>query len=88
MTLQPGEEIGLGKHEGHDQVIRVEAGRGGAILDGTEHNVLNTSDSEPMRLCTLYSPPEHLDGTVHATRADADEYETSTATTDPQPARA
>lgn len=91
MTLQPGEEIGLEKHEGHDQFIRVEAGRGVAILDGerhdledgvavviparTEHNVLNTSDSEPMRLYTLYTPPEHPDGTVHATKAEADEYE-------------
>jgi mannose-6-phosphate isomerase-like protein (cupin superfamily) len=91
MTLQPGEEIGLEKHEGHDQFIRVEAGRGVAILDGeqhplkdgvavvipagTEHNVVNTSDSEPMRLYTLYTPPEHPDGTVHATKAEADEYE-------------
>jgi mannose-6-phosphate isomerase-like protein (cupin superfamily) len=91
MTLQPGEEIGLEKHEGHDQFIRVEAGRGVAILDGerhdladgvavvipagTEHNVVNTSDSEPMRLYTLYTPPEHPDGTVHATKAEADDYE-------------
>jgi mannose-6-phosphate isomerase-like protein (cupin superfamily) len=91
MTLQPGEEIGLEKHEGHDQFIRVEAGQGAAILDGerhaledgvavvipagTEHNVINTSDSEPMRLYTLYTPPEHPDGIVHATKADADEYE-------------
>jgi len=91
MTLQPGEEIGLEKHEGHDQFIRVEAGRGVAILDGerhaledgvavvipagTEHNVVNTSDSEPMRLYTIYTPPEHPDGTVHATKAEADEYE-------------
>ena len=91
MTLQPREEIGLEKHEGHDQFIRVEAGRGVAILDGerhdledgvavvipagTEHNVVNTSDSEPMRLYTLYTPPEHPDGTVHATKAEADAYE-------------
>lgn len=91
MTLQPGEEIGLEKHEGHDQFIRVEAGQGVAILDGerhpledgvavvipagTEHNVINTSDSEPMRLYTLYTPPEHPDGIVHATKAAADEYE-------------
>jgi len=91
MTLQPGEEIGLEKHEGHDQFIRVEAGQGVAILDGerhvledgvavvipagTEHNVINTSASEPMRLYTLYTPPEHPDGIVHATRAEADEYE-------------
>ena len=91
MSLQPGEEIGLEKHEGHDQFIRVEAGSGVAILDGekhvledgvavvipagTEHNVINTSDSEPMRLYTLYTPPEHPDGIVHATKAEADAYE-------------
>ena len=91
MTLRPGEEIGLEKHEGHDQFIRVEAGEGVAILDGerhalsdgvavvipagTEHNVINTSASAPMRLYTIYSPPEHPPGTVHGTKAEADEYE-------------
>lgn len=91
MTLQPGEEIGLEHHDGHDQFIRVEAGEGVALLDGeehkledgvavvipagTEHNVINTSKSEPMRLYTLYTPPEHPDGIVHATKAEADEYE-------------
>src|SRR5690349_24594592 len=74
MTLQPGEEIGLEKHEGHDQFIRVEAGQGVAILDGeqhrledgvavvipagTEHNVINKSQTEPMRLYTLYTRSE------------------------------
>jgi mannose-6-phosphate isomerase-like protein (cupin superfamily) len=91
MTLQPGDAIGLEKHEGHDQFIRVEAGQGVAILDGehhalgdgvavvipagTEHNVINTSAREPMRLYTLYTPPEHPDGIVHATKAEADAYE-------------
>lgn len=91
MTLQPGEDIGLEKHEGHDQFIRVEAGYGEAILDGelhmledgvalvipagTEHNVINTSPSEKMRLYTLYTPPEHPDGIIHETKAEADEYE-------------
>lgn len=91
MTLQPGEEIGLERHEDHDQFIRVEAGQGVAILDGeehkledgvavvipagTEHNVINTSSGEPMRLYTLYTPPEHPDGIVHATKAEADDYE-------------
>lgn len=91
MTLQPGEEIGLERHEGHDQFIRVEAGEGVAILNGekhtledgvavvipagTEHNVINTSADRPMRLYTLYTPPEHPDGIVHATKAEADEYE-------------
>ena len=91
MTLQPGEEIGLEHHTGHDQFIRVEAGEGVAILDGeqhvladgvavvvpagVEHNVINTSATEPMRLYTLYTPPEHPDGTIHATKAEADDYE-------------
>jgi mannose-6-phosphate isomerase-like protein (cupin superfamily) len=91
MNVQPGEEIGLEKHEGHDQFIRVEAGEGLAVLDGeehrledgtalvipagTEHNVINTSKSEPMRLYTLYTPPEHPDRIVHRNKAEADEYE-------------
>lgn len=91
MTLQPGEEIGMEHHDDHDQFIRVEAGEGVAILDGekhaledgtavvipagTEHNVINTSTTAPMRLYTIYTPPEHPDGTVHATKAEADEYE-------------
>ena len=91
MTLQPGDEIGLERHEGHDQFIRVEAGEGVAILDGerhalgdgsavvipagSEHNVINTSRTEPLRLYTIYSPAEHPDGTVHRTKADAEEYE-------------
>lgn len=86
MTLQPGEEIGLEQHEGHDQFIRIESGTGVALLDGekhvlsdgvalvipsgAEHNVSNTSKNEPLRLYTLYSPPEHPDGTVHRTKAD------------------
>jgi mannose-6-phosphate isomerase-like protein (cupin superfamily) len=91
MTLQPGEEIGMEHHEGHDQFIRVEAGEGVAILDGeehrledgtavvipagTEHNVINRSATEPMRLYTLYTPPEHADGLIHETKAEADAYE-------------
>ncbi len=91
MTLQPGEEIGMEHHEGHDQFIRVEEGEGVAILDGekhrledgvavvipagTEHNVINTSQTAPMRLYTLYTPPEHPDGIIHETKAEADAYE-------------
>ena len=87
MTLQPGEEIGRETHEEHDQFIRVESGTGSAILNGekhrlgdgvavvipagVEHNVVNTSRDEPLRLYTLYSPPEHPDGTVHRTKRDA-----------------
>jgi mannose-6-phosphate isomerase-like protein (cupin superfamily) len=86
MTLKPGEEIGLEKHEGHDQFIRIEAGTGEAFLDGrrhalcdgvsvvipsgVQHNVVNTSKTEPLRLYTLYGPPEHPEGTVHPSKSD------------------
>ena len=91
MTLKAGEEIGMEHHTGHDQFIRVEEGEGVAILDGerheltdgvavvipagTEHNVINTSTVASLRLYTLYTPPEHPDGIVHKTKAEADEYE-------------
>ena len=91
MTLRPGEEIGMEHHDGRDQFIRVEAGEGEAIIDGerhrlrdgwavvipsgAEHNIVNTSRSEPLRLYTIYSPPEHPDGTVHRDKREADEYE-------------
>lgn len=87
MTLQPGEDIGLETHRGHDQFLRIEAGRGivrlngvehpiedgSAIVvpDGVEHNIINTSKDEPMRLYTIYSPAEHPDRTVHHTKEDA-----------------
>lgn len=90
MNLRPGEEIGQEIHEGHDQFIRVEGGRGVAILAGkehtltdgialvipagVEHNVINTSADSPLRLYTLYSPPEHPDGTVHRTKRDEREH--------------
>lgn len=85
MTLQAGEKIGEEVHT-LDQFIRVEEGEGKAILDGVEHkiedgtvivipagcrhNVINDSD-KPMKLYTIYSPPEHKDGVVHPTKADA-----------------
>ncbi len=85
MSLKPGEEIGTETHQ-LDQFIRVEAGRGTARLNGveyplgdgtavvipagTEHNIVN-SGHEALKLYTIYSPPEHKDGTVHATKQDA-----------------
>ncbi len=91
MTLLPGDEIGLEKHDHGDQFIRVEAGTGIALVDGqrhelsdgvavvipagAEHNIINTSDDTPLHLYTLYSPPEHADGTVHRTKQEADEAE-------------
>jgi mannose-6-phosphate isomerase-like protein (cupin superfamily) len=86
MTLRPGEEIGRETHAEHDQFIRIESGTGIVELGtarhelsdgvavvipaGTRHNVINTSKSEPLRLYTLYSPPEHKDGTVHHSKKD------------------
>ncbi len=91
MALKAGEEIGSEKHGDVDQFIRVEAGQGVAVLNGenyeladgvavvipagTEHNVINTSTSELLKLYTIYSPAEHPAGTVHKTKAEADAYE-------------
>lgn len=87
MALKPGEEIGEEIHSDRDQFFRFEAGRGEVWIDavchqvkpddavivpaGARHNVVSTG-SEPLRLYTIYGPPEHLDGTIHATKADAD----------------
>ena len=86
MTLQPGDEIGSEIHADHDQFIRVERGDGVVMLGGVkhrlsdgvavvvpagvEHNVINTSRNEPLRLYTLYSPPEHPPATIHRTKQD------------------
>lgn len=85
MSLMPGEEIGEETHQ-LDQFIRIEEGNGVAVLNdveyaveddytivipaGVKHNVRNTGD-ERMKLYTIYSPPEHKDGVVHQTKADA-----------------
>lgn len=87
MALQPGDDIGAEVHAEHDQFIRVEAGQGLAIIGeeefaladgmavvipaGSLHNIINTSASEVMKLYTVYTPPEHKDGKVHPTKADA-----------------
>ena len=87
MSLKAGEEIGEEVHAGHDQFFRVEKGRGDVVIDGktssvksgfamivpagAKHNVINTGD-KLMRLYTLYAPPEHVDGVIALTRADAE----------------
>ncbi|OGI95816.1 cupin [Candidatus Nomurabacteria bacterium RIFCSPLOWO2_02_FULL_36_8] len=87
MSLKPNEDIGEEIHQ-LDQFIRCEKGQGKAILDGvpneitdgfvvvvpagTKHNIINTSVTEPLQLYTLYSPPNHLDGTIHKTKVDAE----------------
>lgn len=85
MSIEPGENIPKEVHD-LDQFIRIEAGEGKAILNGeefslkdgsvvivpkgTEHEIVNTG-GEPLKLYTIYTPPEHEDGTVHKTRAEA-----------------
>lgn len=86
MALRPGEEIGEEVHEDRDQFFRVEQGEGEVWIDGHQskirsemaivvpagarHNVKNTG-GQPLKLYTLYGPPEHVDGTVHVTKAEA-----------------
>lgn len=86
MALKPKEEIGAEVHR-LDQFFRVEEGSGEAVLDGvrtairagfavivpagTNHNIINTG-VVPLKLYTLYAPPNHRDGVVHPTRADAE----------------
>lgn len=86
MSLKAAEEIGEEVH-GLDQFFRVEEGTGEALLDGvrtsiragfavlvpagTRHNIINTG-ALPLKLYTVYSPPNHRDGVVHVTRADAE----------------
>ncbi len=85
MSIEPGDEIGEETHS-LDQFIRIEKGSAKVILNKTEeheveddyaviipagacHNVINTGDV-PLKLYSVYSPPEHKDGTIHATKAD------------------
>lgn len=87
MALQPGEDIGAEVHDDHDQFFRFEEGEGKVIVGddewevgdgdavvvpaGTNHNVINMSKDKLLKLYTIYSPPEHPDGTVHKTKAEA-----------------
>ena len=87
MALRPGEEIGEEVHDDHDQFFRIEKGKGEVLIDGVKtkvkadfaiivpagarHNVINTGD-KALRLYTLYGPPQHRDGIVRATKAEAD----------------
>lgn len=93
MCLKPGEEIGMEIHNDVDQFFRIDAGEGKVIANeqefaisdgfaivipaGTEHNIVNTSETEDLKLYTVYSPANHPDGTIHVTKAEADEYEES-----------
>jgi mannose-6-phosphate isomerase-like protein (cupin superfamily) len=87
MTIPPAEEIGEEVHEGNDQLLVIVEGECEAVLDGrtsrvgpnqlvlvkagTRHNFINTGQA-PLRLVTVYAPPEHAPGTVHQTKAEAE----------------
>lgn len=91
MTLPVGGEIGSEIHAENDQFFRFEAGHGKVIIDGNEyevadgdaiivpagaeHNVINTSETEMLKLYTIYSPAHHKDGIIRATREEAEENE-------------
>jgi len=90
MALVPAEEIGEEVHDDRDQFFRIEAGSGVVVIDGrrhdikaddaivipagARHNVINTG-TVPLKLYTIYGPPEHRDGIVRATKADAESNE-------------
>lgn len=87
MSLLPNEDIGMEVHEIVDQFLRIEKGEGKVILNGeehlikdgsaivvpagTQHNIINTSSTNPLKLYTVYSPAHHKDRTIHATKEDA-----------------
>jgi mannose-6-phosphate isomerase-like protein (cupin superfamily) len=91
MRLKPGEEIGEEVHDDVDQFFRFEEGSGAVVIDGVKHpvedgsavvvpsgarhNVVNTSKNMDLRLYTIYSPPEHQDKVVRATKKEAMEKE-------------
>ena len=93
MDLKVGEEIGMEVHKKVDQFFRFEKGQGKVIIDndeyevgdgsaiivpaGSNHNVVNTSQDQSLKLYTIYSPPNHPDGTVHKTKEEAEVYEKS-----------
>jgi mannose-6-phosphate isomerase-like protein (cupin superfamily) len=88
MTLRPREEIGMEVHPDNDQFFRFEKGQGKCVIDGNEydlkdgvavvvpsgsqHNIINTSDKEELKLYTIYSPAHHKDKVVRATKAEAE----------------
>ena len=100
MSLAPNEEIGMEVHPDNDQFFRFEKGQGKCVIDGNEyevgdgfavvvpsganHNIINTSDTDDLKLYTIYSPAHHKDGIVRVTKeeAEANEAEFDGATTE------
>ena len=91
MSLKPKEEIGLEVHADNDQFFRFEKGQGKCIIDGNEysvsdgtaivvpaganHNIVNVSETESLKLYTIYSPAHHKDGIVRASKEEAEAQE-------------
>jgi mannose-6-phosphate isomerase-like protein (cupin superfamily) len=91
MSLKPKEEIGMEIHADNDQFFRFEKGTGKCIIDGNsyeladgsaivvpagaKHNIINTSETEDLKLYTIYSPAHHKDGIVRATKEEAEKKE-------------
>lgn len=87
MSLAPNEEIGMEVHPDNDQFFRFEKGEGKCIIDGNEydvkdgtavvvpagaqHNIINVSEVEDLKLYTIYSPAHHKDGIVRTTKDEA-----------------
>ena len=88
MSLKPNEDIGMEVHLENDQFFRFEEGQGKCIIDGNEyevgdgiavvvpaganHNIINTSDKEELKMYTIYSPAHHKDGIIRATKEEAE----------------
>ncbi len=91
MRLAPGEDIGMEIHQENDQFFRIEAGKGRCIVDdneyglldgsaiivpaGAKHNIINISDSEELKMYTIYSPAHHKDAITRKTKKEAEENE-------------
>jgi len=91
MSLEVGNDIGMEVHNNHDQFIRIEQGEALVVMNGVEtkveddfavvipagveHNIINISETEKLKLYTIYTPPEHEAGTIHKDKAEADAYE-------------
>ncbi len=88
MSLKPAEDIGEEVHDNIDQFFRIDSGEGKAVIEGveyeikdgfavvipagTKHNIINTSLEKPLKLYTVYSPPNHRDGVIHFTKTEAE----------------
>ncbi|MBU2052169.1 cupin domain-containing protein [Patescibacteria group bacterium] len=91
MCLKPKQDIGMEVHPDNDQFFRFESGQGKCLIDGNEyvvgdgeaivvpagakHNIINTSDTQDLKLYTIYSPAHHQDGIVRATKEEAEAHE-------------